>query len=250
MPEGGHFTITTGLARLDARFAARYPGIEVRPGDYAYLALSDDGEGMSAETLERVFEPFFTTKPVGQGTGLGLATVYGIVKQSNGYIWAESAPDQGTSFHIYLPQAATPIGDGADLEPPPRPIHGSGTILVVDDEPMVRALARRALEAYGYTVLEAEDGRDALRTLETEAGRAVALVLADLVMPGMGGRELGTRLQETNPGVPVLFMSAHTGDELARRRLLSPGIWFLQKPFAPDELVSQVQRRLQAVGRS
>jgi signal transduction histidine kinase len=250
MLTGGHFTITTARARLDAKFAARYPGIEVRPGEYAHIALSDDGEGMSAETLERVFEPFFTTKPVGQGTGLGLATVYGIVKQSNGYIWAESAPDQGTSFHIYLPQAATPIGDGADLEPPPRPIHGSGTILVVDDEPMVRALARRALEAYGYTVLEAEDGRDALRTLETEAGRAVALVLADLVMPGMGGRELGTRLQETNPGVPVLFMSAHTGDELARRRLLSPGIWFLQKPFAPDELVSQVQRRLQAVGRS
>jgi PAS domain S-box-containing protein len=250
MPEGGHFTITTGLARLDARFAARYPGIEVRPGDYAYLALSDDGEGMSAETLERVFEPFFTTKPVGQGTGLGLATVYGIVKQSNGYVWAESARGKGTTFHVYLPQAVAPAGAGGDLEPAPRPTQGSGTILVVDDEPMVRALARRALEAYGYTVLEAEDGRDALRILTAEPGQAVALVLADLVMPVMGGRELGTRLQESHPGVPVLFMSAHTGDELARRRLLSPGIWFLQKPFAPDELVAQVQLRLRAAGRS
>ena len=122
--------------------------------------------------------------------------------------------------------------------------------MVVDDEPMVRALAQRALEAYGYTVLEAEDGREALQVLATEAGAKVALVLADLVMPGMGGRELGTRLHESHPGVPVLFMSAHTGDELARRRLLSPGIWFLQKPFTPDELVAQVQHRLHAAGRA
>jgi PAS domain S-box-containing protein len=250
MPAGGHFTITTVAARIDPRFAARYPDVEVRSGDYAHIALSDNGEGMSAETLERVFEPFFTTKPVGQGTGLGLATVYGIVKQSNGYIWADSAPGKGTTFHIYLPQAAAPSDAGATLEPAPRPVQGSGTILVVDDEPMVRALARRALEAYGYTVVEAEDGRDALRTLETESAREIALVLADLVMPGMGGRELGTRLQQLRPDVPVLFMSAHTGDELARRRLLSPGIWFLQKPFAPDDLVSQVQLRLRAAGRS
>ena len=246
MPAGGHFTITTGLARLDAKFATRYPDIDVRWGDYAHVALIDDGEGMTPETLDRVFEPFFTTKPVGQGTGLGLATVYGIVKQSNGYVWADSAPGKGTTFHLYLPQAAGANSAGAALEPTQRPIRGSGTIMVVDDEPMVRALARRALEAYGYTVLEAEDGREALRVLGAEEGAAVALVLADLVMPVMGGRELGTRLQESRPGLPVLFMSAHTGDELARRRLLSPGIWFLQKPFTPDELVAQVQLRLQA----
>ena len=246
MPTGGHFTITTALARLDAKFAARYPDIDVRSGDYAHIALIDDGEGMTPETLDRVFEPFFTTKPVGQGTGLGLATVYGIVKQSNGYIWADSAPGRGTTFHVYLPQAAGPSGAGVSLEPSERPTRGSGTVVVVDDEPMVRALARRALEAYGYTVLEAEDGREALRVLATEAGARVALVLADLVMPGMGGRELGTRLQESHPEVPVLFMSAHTGDELARRRLLTPGIWFLQKPFTPDELVAQVQLRLQS----
>jgi PAS domain S-box-containing protein len=246
MPAGGHFTIRTGLARLDAKFATRYPDIDVRWGDYAHVALIDDGEGMTPETLDRVFEPFFTTKPVGQGTGLGLATVYGIVKQSNGYVWAESAPGKGTTFHLYLPRAAGANSAGAALEPAERPIRGSGTIMVVDDEPMVRALARRALEAYGYTVLEAEDGRAALRVLGAEEGAAVALVLADLVMPVMGGRELGTRLQESHPGLPVLFMSAHTGDELARRRLLSPGIWFLQKPFTPDELVAQVQLRLQA----
>jgi PAS domain S-box-containing protein len=245
MRAGGHFTITTALARLDAKFAARYPDIDVRSGDYAHVALIDDGEGMTPETLDRVFEPFFTTKPVGQGTGLGLATVYGIVKQSNGYVWADSAPGKGTTFHIYLPQAAGASTAGVAMEPSERPTRGSGTIMVVDDEPMVRALARRALEAYGYTVLDAEDGRDALRVLGSEEGANVALVLADLVMPVMGGRELGTRLQESHPGLPVLFMSAHTSDELARRRLLSPGIWFLQKPFTPDELVAQVQRRLQ-----
>jgi PAS domain S-box-containing protein len=246
MPAGGHFTITTALARLDAKFAARYPGIDVRPGEYAHIALTDNGEGMTPETLDRVFEPFFTTKPVGQGTGLGLATVYGIVKQSNGYIWADSAPGKGTTFHLYLPQAAGPSGAGVTLEPTERPTRGSGTIMVVDDEPMVRALGRRALEAYGYEVLEAADGGEALRLMDEEGGAKVALVLADLVMPGMGGRELGTRLKESHPEVPVLFMSAHTGDELARRRLLSPGIWFLQKPFTPDELVAQVQLRLQA----
>jgi len=249
MLTGGHFTITTARARLDATFAARYPSIEVRPGEYAHIVLSDDGEGMSAETLERVFEPFFTTKPVGQGTGLGLATVYGIVKQSNGYVWADSAPGKGTTFHVYLPQAAGATGTGVTLEPTERPTQGSGTILVVDDEPMVRALGRRALEAYGYTVLEAEDGREALRVLGSEEGAGVALVLADLVMPVMGGRELGLRLKESHSGLPILFMSAHTGDELARRRLLTPGIWFLQKPFTPDELVAQVQLRLQTAGR-
>jgi DNA-binding response OmpR family regulator len=250
MTSGGHFTITSALARLDAKFAARYPDVDVRSGDYAHIALIDDGEGMTPDTLDRVFEPFFTTKPVGQGTGLGLATVYGIVKQSNGYIWADSTPGKGTTFHIYLPQAAGVTGAGVPLEPRERPTRGSGTIMVVDDEPMVRALAQRALEAYGYTVLEAEDGREALQVLATEVGAKVALVLADLVMPGMGGRELGTRLHESHPGVPVLFMSAHTGDELARRRLLSPGIWFLQKPFTPDELVAQVQHRLHAAGRA
>ncbi|HKU62626.1 MAG TPA: response regulator [Gemmatimonadales bacterium] len=249
MPSGGHFTITTTFARLDAKFAARYPDIDVRSGDYAHIALIDDGEGMTPETLDRVFEPFFTTKPVGQGTGLGLATVYGIVKQSNGYVWADSAPGQGTTFHVYLPQATGSSGAGVPLEETERPVRGSGTIMVVDDEPMVRALAQRALEAYGYTVLEAGDGREALRLLDSEAGAKVALVLADLVMPGMGGRELGSRLHQSRPGLPVLFMSAHTGDELARRRLLSPDIWFLQKPFTPDELVAQVQLRLASAAR-
>jgi DNA-binding response OmpR family regulator len=158
-------------------------------------------------------------------------------------------PGKGTTFHVYLPQAAGASTAGAALEPTERPTQGSGTVIVVDDEPMVRALARRALEAYGYTVLEAEDGGEALRVLRTEEGAGVALVLADLVMPVMGGRELGIRLRESHPGLPILFMSAHTGDELARRRLLAPGIWLLQKPFTPDELVAQVQLRLQAASR-
>ncbi len=244
MERGGKFTMSTGLERLGAEFAERYPGIDIRPGDYTRISVSDTGIGMDPETLERIFEPFFTTKPVGQGSGLGLATVYGIVKQSNGYIWAESGPTAGASFHIYLPQTTGQLG-GASAEAA-RPVlrRGSETILVVDDEPMVRALARRSLEIYGYSVIEAEDGQDALQKVNSEAGGSIALVVADVVMPRMDGRELSERLRHSHPGLLVVYMSGHTGDELARRRVLDPTVPFIQKPFHPDELVSLVQERL------
>jgi len=246
MPKGGHFTITTAPVRLDQEFAGRFPGVEVREGEYARVTLADDGHGMDPETLDRIFEPFFTTKPVGRGTGLGLATVYGIVKQSNGYIWAESEPGTGTTFHVYLPQSQGPPEASHGLEAAARPVRGSETILVVDDEPMVRALARRALESCGYTVLEAEDGRAALDLLASGPGGRVALVVADLVMPVMGGRELSERVRHSHPGIPVVFMSAHTGDDLAQRGLLSPDFAYLEKPFTPDGLVARVQRQLRA----
>ncbi|HEU4525206.1 MAG TPA: response regulator [Gemmatimonadales bacterium] len=245
MPRGGHFSVSTSLERLDGNFAAQHPGIEIRQGEYARITVADTGSGMDAETLQRAFEPFYTTKPVGEGTGLGLATVYGIIKQSNGYVWAESVQDGGAKFHIYLPQVPGRVG-GAGAQQPAVPLHrGNAGILVVDDEPMIRALARRALELYGYEVLEAEDGEAALEVVRSDAGARVALALVDVVMPGMDGRELSELLRRERPGIGVLYISGHTGDELARRLLLEASVPFLQKPFPPDELVERVQELLE-----
>jgi two-component system cell cycle sensor histidine kinase/response regulator CckA len=243
MPRGGQFSISTTLDRLGSEFAAHHPGIEIRHGEYAHITVADTGSGMDAETLERAFEPFYTTKAVGEGSGLGLATVYGIVKQSNGYIWGESVPGGGTRFHVYLPQVAGRVGAGAP-RPTVTPEPGSAAILVVDDEPMIRALTRRALERYGYKVLEAEDGDTALELMHSEAGAEVELAVVDVVMPRMDGRELSERLQRERPGLGVLYISGHTGDDLARRLLLDPTVPFLQKPFPPDELVERVQQLL------
>jgi CheY-like chemotaxis protein len=246
MKRGGSFTISTSLEHLGAEFAAQHPGIEIRAGDYARITVADSGTGMDSETLKRAFEPFYTTKPVGEGSGLGLATVYGIVKQSNGYIWGESVPGGGTKFHIYLPQAPGRIG-AATLPAPGAALHrGAGTILVVDDEPMVRSLARRALEQYGYAVLDAEDGEAALEVLSSEAGARVNLAVLDVVMPRMDGRELGERLRQDRPGLRVVYISGHTGDELAQRLLLDESVPVLQKPFVPDELVERVQAQLES----
>jgi CheY-like chemotaxis protein len=250
MERGGRFSISTARERLDSEFAERYPGIEIRPGVYTRITVQDTGVGMDEVTLGRVFEPFFTTKPVGQGSGLGLATVYGIVKQSNGYVWAESSPTAGSSFHVYLPQTAGEI-ERPSAGPPALDLQrGHATILVVDDEEMIRALARRALELFGYDVVEAEDGVAALRAVQQDEDRRIAVVVADVVMPRMDGRELSERIRASHPDLSVLFMSGHTGDELARRRLLDPTVPFLQKPFHPDELVSQVQKLLDPVARA
>ncbi|CAN5877117.1 hypothetical protein BH24GEM1_BH24GEM1_10000 [soil metagenome] len=241
MPRGGRFTVATSLERLDARFAARHPGIEIRPGDYARVTVTDTGVGMDAETLAQAFEPFFTTKPVGEGSGLGLATVYGIVKQSNGYIWGESGTGAGTTWHMYLPRVVgQQAGRGPEYAESLPLERRAETVLVVDDEPMMRALARRALEIHGYTVLEAEHGRAAVQRMAA-GDHQVAAVVADIVMPEMDGKALGEWLRASYPGLPVLYMSGHTGDDLARRNLLEPGVCILQKPFRPDELVARVQ---------
>jgi two-component system, cell cycle sensor histidine kinase and response regulator CckA len=244
MPRGGQFSVTTSLERLDGDFAAQHPGIEIRQGEYARITVADSGSGMDAETLQRAFEPFYTTKPVGEGTGLGLATVYGIIKQSNGYVWGESLRGRGTKFHIYLPQVPGRLG-GAESQQPAVPLQrGTAAILVVDDEPMIRALARRALELYGYEVFEAEDGEAALEVMRSDAGERVNLAVLDVVMPGMDGRELEELLRRQQPRIGVLYISGHTGDELARRLLLDASVPFLQKPFPPDELVERVQEIL------
>jgi CheY-like chemotaxis protein len=194
---------------------------------------------MDAATQARIFEPFFTTKPAGKGSGLGLATVYGIVKQSDGYIWVSSEPARGTTFRIYLPEYTGPMEE----PPAPAPVAtpgGAETILIVEDEPAVRRMASRALRSQGYSVLEAANGAEALEVL-SQAERPIDLVLSDVVMPVLNGRELSERLAADRPEIRVLFMSGYTDDDIVRRGLLQPGAPFLQKPFVPADLSRKVR---------
>ena len=242
MPGRGRVTITTRATVLDDRYGANHGGIGIPRGEYIQLAVSDTGVGMDREIQARIFEPFFTTKPIGQGTGLGLSTVYGIVKQSDGFVWVYSEPGLGTAFKIYLPR----VGAGASM--PPRAEAGSAarggseTILIVEDEELVRALASRSLREHGYIVIEARHGVDALRQVELRSD--VDLVISDVVMPEMGGRELGRRLGSLRPSLPVLYISGYTGEDVTQRGLLEPGAPFQQKPFAPEELARKVREML------
>jgi CheY-like chemotaxis protein len=208
------------------------------------LAVSDTGCGMNADVQTRIFEPFFTTKPIGQGTGLGLSTVYGIVKQSGGFIWVYSEPDQGSVFKVYLPEAQAARPAETDLtHESPTPRGGSETILVIEDEEVVRNLAVRGLKDHGYTVVDARNGADALRYVQQHLG-TVDLVVCDVVMPEMGGRELGQHLALFDPDLPVLYMSGYTGDDVVQRGLLDPGAPFQQKPFTPGTLAAKVRTML------
>jgi CheY-like chemotaxis protein len=208
------------------------------------LAVSDTGTGMDVETQARVFEPFFTTKEQGKGTGLGLATVYGIVKQSQGYISLYSEAGHGTTFKIYLPRADEPTATEKIDEDAPLP-RGTETILLVEDEQGIRRLGRLILEAQGYSVLEAPSGASALTTAEGHA-EPIHLILTDVVMSGMTGRDLSERLIKARPSIKVLYMSGHTGDAIVRHGVLEPGIAFLQKPFSPADLARKVREVLDA----
>jgi PAS domain S-box-containing protein len=245
MGTGGRLTISTDEVVLDERYAREHGLKHVVPGPHVRLIVSDTGCGMDRATLAKIFEPFFTTKPVGSGTGLGLSTVYGIVKQHEGFIWAYSEPGHGTTFKIYLPAAAAeqvsmagprdaPV-ERAPLEP--------GLVLVVEDEAAVRQLVRRSLEAVGLTVLEAENGQQALEVVARRR-ETPKLVLTDVIMPGLNGRELSERLATTQPGLRVLFMSGYTDDDVLARSLLPAQAPFIQKPFGPDELVAKVRTML------
>jgi two-component system, cell cycle sensor histidine kinase and response regulator CckA len=240
----GRVCIETALAVWDEVYAQRHGGVDLPLGRYVMLAVSDNGCGMDADVQERIFEPFFTTKPIGQGTGLGLSTVYGIVKQSGGYIWVYSEPGEGSVFKVYLPQARVAPGpDEPATELVTAPARGSETILVIEDENVVRKLACRGLRDHGYQVVEAANGAQALRYIR-EHPQEVDLVISDVVMPEMGGRELGQRLATLDPDLPILYMSGYTGEDVVQRGLLDPGAPFQQKPFTPAGLALKIRGML------
>jgi PAS domain S-box-containing protein len=245
MPQGGRLTIETmglvlGRANVPPQLAGELPAL----GRYLMLSVSDTGHGMDAQTLQHIWEPFFTTKPVGQGTGLGLSAVYGAVKQSGGFVWAESEPGRGTVIGVYWPEL--PVGSEPTVEEPSAQVveHGTETVLVVDDEPLVRALAVRTLGVVGYRCLEASDADEALRIIEDE--ERLELVVTDVVMPGLSGGGLGERLAVLRPDLPVLYTSGFASDDVIRRGLLAQGLPFLQKPFTPGDLARAVREVLDA----
>ena len=243
MPRGGSLVVETGTTELDDTAPAASRGVAIRAGSYAVLAVSDTGHGMDRETLAHIFEPFFTTKGVGRGTGLGLSTVYGIVKQSDGYVWAYSEPGQGTTFRVYLP-LTTETADAVPEAAAAVPRASGEVVLLVEDEDSVREVAARALTEAGYRVLQAPSGARALELLAGAEDR-ITLLLTDVVMPGIGGRELAARVAALRPGVSVLFTSGYTDGEILRRGLLDPGAAFLAKPFTTDALVRAVRQRLE-----
>ena len=242
-PAGGTITIAVEPVELDAAYIARHEDVAMRSGPYVMLAVSDTGAGMNRETVDRAFEPFYTTKPVGQGTGLGLSTVYGIVKQAGGYVWLYSEVGHGTTVKIYLPAV---LGGENNTQPQHLPrLLGHERILVVEDEPMVRVMARRALEEYGYQVLEAGDGQAAIDLL-VSAADPVDLILCDIVMPGLSGHDLAVALARTVPAARILYMSGYTGNDVVRKQLIDPAAPFIQKPFRPVDLALKVRGLLDA----
>jgi len=239
MPDGGRLTIETRGVELDETYTQVHADVE--PGAYVMLAVSDSGHGMDAQTLGQIFEPFFTTKGPGEGTGLGLSTVYGIVKQSGGHIWVYSEVGQGSAFKIYLPRV-----EGAQealVAPPPGATRGTETVLLVEDDEELRALAREALELSGYRVAEAGSPGAALGVAE-ERGEVIDMLLTDVVMPEMNGRVLADRLRARRPGMKVLFMSGYPSSAIVHHGVLAPGAWFLQKPFTPGALTRKVREVL------
>ena len=242
MTEGGKLTIETANIDLDEPFAQTHLGS--LPGPYAMLAVTDSGTGMDGTVRAHLFEPFFTTKEVGKGTGLGLATVYGIVKQSGGYISVYSEPGHGSSFKIYLPRITAPAGPAGAAQKTGAE-RGTETVLVVEDEPAVLTLSRRALEAHGYVVLAASDAAAAMRIVERHGG-TIHLLVTDVVMPGLSGRELADRLTSRRPGIRVLYMSGYPGDAVVQHGALPLGSAFLQKPFSADGLARKVRDVLDA----
>jgi two-component system cell cycle sensor histidine kinase/response regulator CckA len=211
-----------------------------RPGPYVMLAISDNGIGMDAATQARIFEPFFTTKEKGKGTGLGLSTVYGIVKQSNGFIWVYSEPKKGTAIKIYIPREDAQSARSGANRLPDSEFQGSETVLIVEDEASVRALAARILRNRGYIVFEASNGAEALEIARQHEG-AIHLVVTDVVMPGLSGSSLVSRLKADRPGIRALYISGYTDNAIVHHGILDSNIAFLQKPFSIDGLARKVR---------
>ena len=242
MPQGGKLTIETANVELDEDYARTH--VAVQPSAHVMLGVSDSGCGMDAETQAHLFEPFFTTKKKGEGTRLGLATVYGIVKQSGGNMWVYSEPGQGATFKVYLPR----VGEAAETIAPPTPVADSAsgveTILLVEDEKAVRELAARTLERNGYTVLAAGDAAEATQLAQRHR-RRIHLLLTDVVMPEVNGRQLAQQLASLRPGIKVLYMSGYTDDAVVHHGVLEPGVAFLQKPFTAADLARKVRQTLE-----
>jgi len=242
MPHGGKFILETGAVSFDEAFAEQDQAM--RPGKYVLLAVSDTGHGMDEATMSRIFEPFFTTKGMGKGTGLGLATVYGIVKQSAGHILVYSEPGHGTTFKIYLPSADHKIGLGSKTEVETvGPKRQGTTILLVEDDEIMRSLTRQLLQEHGYTVVEADDGKSALEWAESHP-QPVDLLLTDVVMKRMSGPELVERLHTSRPALKIVYMSGYTGELIAEREMLQRGITLLEKPFSRTALLNTIHSTL------
>ncbi len=245
MPAGGRLTIEAANVEMDEAYVRGHA--PAGPGRYVMLALSDTGIGMDEQTQARIFEPFFTTKGVGKGTGLGLATVYGIVKQSGGFIWVYSEPGRGTTFKVYLPRVDEPAEAAAAPAVQAEPRRGAETVLVVEDAASVRVVTRQVLERYGYTVLEAPDGETALHLAAKHPG-PIHLLLTDVVMPGLSGRQLVEQLARLRPDMKALYTSGYAANAIAHHGILESGIAYLAKPFTPETLARRVREVLDAPG--
>ena len=246
MPQGGKLTIETAGAELTEDDIRRH-SYHIVPGRYVVLRVRDTGCGMDAEVQSHIFEPFFTTKASGKGTGLGLATVYGVIKQSGGYIWVESELGKGTQFQIYLPRVDASVPQAEEVKAPLEQTPGNRTILVVEDEESLRKLTRATLQDLGYTVLEAADAGEAIE-IAKRASPEIDLLLTDVVMPGMSGRELAGALAPSFPAMKILYMSGYTDGAVAVRGVLESGILILRKPFTRDQLMRSVENALRASG--
>jgi CheY-like chemotaxis protein len=241
MPQGGTITIETSNVDLDSDYAKTHLGVQ--PGPYVMMAVTDTGIGMDAETRRHIFEPFFTTKPADQGTGLGLATVYGIVKQNSGDIWVYSEIGKGTTFKVYLPRVDGESPSHASPATAGELRRGSETVLVVEDEKGVRQLIVTVLKQHGYQVLEAGDSLEAVQVSEKHPGE-IALLITDVIMPHSSGRDLADRLLATRPGIRVLYISGYTENTILHHGVLESNIDFLAKPFAFETLLDKVREMI------
>jgi len=242
LPAGGKITLETSNVLVDDEFVRDYPFF--KPGPYVMMAVSDTGTGMDPETKARIFEPFFTTKEIGRGTGLGLATVYGIVKQSGGSILVESEPGKGSTFKIYLPVAKEKGAHWIDQKQAPLELgNRHETILLVEDEKSVRRVLDRMLGKFGYHVLQAESGEEALELYEANHGK-IDLIITDVIMSGINGKVLAETLKKKRKDLKVIFMSGYTGDAIVQQGVLDPGILFVQKPFTFEAIIAKIDEAL------